>query len=138
MAERIFIPSACGGRASCGQCRVRVISGAPGHVREERGVLSAEEMARGVHLACQHGVSAESTIELPQGYLEARQYSSRVRAIRDLAPDMREVDLDLVEPARMSFIAGQYVQFILPGTERDEQPVYRAYSMASLRRAPSV
>ena len=23
MAERIFVPSACGGRASCGQCRVR-------------------------------------------------------------------------------------------------------------------
>ncbi|HYW82228.1 MAG TPA: 2Fe-2S iron-sulfur cluster-binding protein, partial [Spirochaetia bacterium] len=31
MSERIFIPSACGGRASCGQCKVRVLSGAEGY-----------------------------------------------------------------------------------------------------------
>jgi ferredoxin len=53
MAEKIFIPSACGGRASCGQCRVRVLSGAPAHVPEERAILGAEEISRGVHLACQ-------------------------------------------------------------------------------------
>jgi len=131
MAEKIFIPSACGGRASCGQCRVRVLSGAPDYVPEERVLLSAEEMARGVHLACQLKVRGEIRIEMPAVSLAARQYISTVARIRDLARDMREVDLDLVEPSRMSFRAGQYVQFLRPGSESDPQPFYRAYSMAS-------
>jgi Na+-transporting NADH:ubiquinone oxidoreductase subunit F len=131
MAEKIFIPSACGGKASCGQCRVRVLSGAPDHVPEERAVLSVAEMARGVHLACQLRVRGETRIELPAVSLAARQYTSAVARIQDLAPDMREVELDLVEPSRMSFRAGQYVQFLRPGTENDPQPLYRAYSIAS-------
>ena len=134
MAEKIFIPSACGGRASCGQCRVRVLSRAYDHVPEERAVLSAGEMARGVHLACQFRVTEETRIELPAVSLAARQYASTVVGIRDLARDMREVDLDLVEPSRMSFRAGQYVQFLRPGSENDPLPLYRAYSVAS---APS-
>jgi Na+-transporting NADH:ubiquinone oxidoreductase subunit F len=131
MAEKIFIPSACGGKASCGQCRVRVLSGAPDHVPEERVVLGAEEMARGIHLACQLRVRGETRIELPAVSLAARQFISTVARIRDLARGMREVELDLVEPERMGFRAGQYVQFLRPGSENDPQPVYRAYSMAS-------
>jgi len=131
MKERIFIPSACGGRASCGQCRVRVLSGAPEHAAEERAVLGAEEMARGVHLACQLRVRQETRIELPRGYLDARPYRGTVSRIADLARDMREIEIELVEPPSMTFLAGQYVQFVVPGTERDPQPLYRAYSMAS-------
>jgi Na+-transporting NADH:ubiquinone oxidoreductase subunit F len=131
MAAKVFIPSACGGKASCGQCRVRVLSGARPHVPEERAVLSAEEMARGVHLACQLWVEEETRIELPAGYLRAKQYAARVARIRDLARDMREVELDLIEPSKMDFLAGQYIQFLRPGTEQSPHPVYRAYSMAS-------
>ena len=131
MRHRLFIPSACGGRASCGQCRVRVVSPRIEHVPEERSVLSAEEMARGVHLACQVRVTMDVHVELPRGYLDARQFRGTASRIRDLAPGMREVEIDLQEPARMTFRAGQYVQFIRPGTEDDPQPVYRAYSMAS-------
>jgi Na+-transporting NADH:ubiquinone oxidoreductase subunit F len=131
MAEKVFIPSACGGRASCGQCRVRVLSGAPPHVPEERAILGADEISRGVHLACQFVVGAETRIELPAISLEARQYAARAASIRDLAPGMREVELELLEPARMDFLAGQYVQFLRPGSEQDPRPLYRAYSMAS-------
>jgi Na+-transporting NADH:ubiquinone oxidoreductase subunit F len=137
MRERIFIPSACGGKASCGQCRVHVRSGAPDHVQEERRILSQDEMARGVHLACQLRVRQEIRIELPRGYLDARQYRGTVSRIADVARDMREIDVDLVDPPAMAFLAGQYVQFVVPGTESDPQPLYRAYSMASPPSRPS-
>jgi Na+-transporting NADH:ubiquinone oxidoreductase subunit F len=136
MGERIFIPSACGGRASCGQCRVLITSGAEAHTAEERAVLSDPEMRRGVHLACQTRGFTELRVQLPQGYLRARQYSGRIGAIRNPGPGMREVDIDLVDPPHMSFKAGQYVQFVLPGTVRDAQPVYRAYSVASAPSRP--
>ncbi len=131
MANRIFIPSACGGKASCGQCRVRVLSPRIEHLPEEKVILSLEEMDRGIHLACQLRVRSDLSIELPRGYLDARQYRGTVASIRDPSRDLREIEIDLVEPASMSFRAGQYVQFVLPGTESDPQPVYRAYSMAS-------
>jgi Na+-transporting NADH:ubiquinone oxidoreductase subunit F len=131
MSHKVFIPSACGGKASCGQCRVRVVSGAPGHVPEERAILRPDEMARGVHLACQLRVNRETRIDLPHGYVNARQYLTSVAGIRDLAPGMREVELQLLDPLRMDFKAGQYVQFLRPGSENDPRPLYRAYSMAS-------
>jgi Na+-transporting NADH:ubiquinone oxidoreductase subunit F len=88
-------------------------------------------MARGVHLACQLRMHGDVHIELPRGYLDARQYRGTVRGIRDLARDMREIEIDLADPPSMTFLAGQYVQFVRPGTENDPQPLYRAYSMAS-------
>jgi Na+-transporting NADH:ubiquinone oxidoreductase subunit F len=134
MANRVLIPSACGGRASCGQCRVRVLSGVERHLEEERAILSEEEMARGVHLACQVRVEGVVRVALPEGYLRARQHTTTVSSIRDLAPGMREVVLEVGRTGAMTFKAGQYVQFLLPGTEDAWQPVYRAYSIAS---APS-
>jgi Na+-transporting NADH:ubiquinone oxidoreductase subunit F len=134
MANRVLIPSACGGKASCGQCRVRILSGAGGHIKEERALLSGKEMARGVHLACQVRVHGEVRLALPEGYLQARQYTTTVSSIRDLVPGMREVLLEVGSPGPMTFTAGQYIQFLLPGTEDAWEPVSRAYSIAS---APS-
>jgi Na+-transporting NADH:ubiquinone oxidoreductase subunit F len=134
MGNRVLIPSACGGRASCGQCRVRILSGVRGHVKEERAILTEAEMARGVHLACQVGVEGEVRVVIPEGHLHARQHTTTVASISDLIPGMREVVLEVGSPGPMAFKAGQYVQFLLPGTEDAYQPVYRAYSIAS---APS-
>jgi Na+-transporting NADH:ubiquinone oxidoreductase subunit F len=131
MSERIFIPSACGGRASCGQCKVRVLSGAEGYAAEELPLISEKDRQRGIHLACQVRIGPETRIEIPDTSLRARQYKSRIVSLRDLAPDMREVTLELLSPAAMPFKAGQYVQFLIPGTEQDPQPLYRAYSVAS-------
>jgi Na+-transporting NADH:ubiquinone oxidoreductase subunit F len=134
MSERIFIPSACGGRASCGQCKVRVLSGAAGYADEELPLIPEKDRQNGAHLACQVKVQGETRIEIPEGNLRARQFHARVTSLRDLAHDMREVTLELLEPRTMPFKAGQYVQFMIPGTENDFQPMYRAYSVAS---APS-
>jgi Na+-transporting NADH:ubiquinone oxidoreductase subunit F len=131
MGETILVPSACGGRASCGQCRVRVLSGADGHNDKEKLILSPAEQAAGVHLSCQVTVRGDIEISIPETSLRALPYTTRVAAIRDLSPGLREIELDLQEPTEIRFRAGQYVQFLLPGTEAEEAPVYRAYSIAS-------
>jgi Na+-transporting NADH:ubiquinone oxidoreductase subunit F len=136
MGQRIFIPSACGGRASCGQCRVRVLSGADGHAREELPLISENDRGRGIHLSCQLRVHGEVRIEIPETHMRARQYWTRVASFQDLTHDMREVVLQLLDPDEMSFTAGQYIQFLLPGTERAAQPVYRAYSITSAPSSP--
>lgn len=42
----------CGGRGECGRCRVRFAWGAPEPTEKERRLLSADELGKGVRLAC--------------------------------------------------------------------------------------
>ncbi len=42
-AEKIFIPSACGGRGTCGLCKVKVLEGAGAILPTEEPYLSKEE-----------------------------------------------------------------------------------------------
>jgi len=51
--QDIFVPSACGGRGSCGACKVRVLSDVGPHLPTELPYLTPEEVARNVRLSCQ-------------------------------------------------------------------------------------
>jgi Na+-transporting NADH:ubiquinone oxidoreductase subunit F len=55
-----------------------------------------------------------------------------VESIRDLTHDIKEVRLKLIEPANIEMKAGQFIQFQVPAYELTDEPVYRAYSMASV------
>jgi Na+-transporting NADH:ubiquinone oxidoreductase subunit F len=142
MEKTLLVPSACGGRASCGQCRVRVLSGAGPHNEKESALLPDADRAAGIHLACQVPVDRDLEVSIPESALHARPYRARVDAIRDLSPGLREIDLALLAPGELAFTAGQYVQFLLPGTGDDDpagsDPVYRAYSIASPPSSRSV
>jgi Na+-transporting NADH:ubiquinone oxidoreductase subunit F len=122
MAEGILVPSACGGKASCGQCKVRILSQADGYGEKELPLVSVSERARGVHLSCQLVVRGDVRVRVSEASLRARRYWARVAATVELARDLREVSFELEEPAGMSFKAGQYVQFLLPGTEEATNP----------------
>ena len=45
MGEKVFIPSACGGRGSCGLCKVKVLEGAGQLLPTELPWLSEQERA---------------------------------------------------------------------------------------------
>lgn len=51
--ERIFLPSACGGGGSCGQCRVRIPEGGGETLPTEKVHFSRKEMMNNWHLGCQ-------------------------------------------------------------------------------------
>ncbi len=136
MSAGIYIPSACGGRGSCGQCRVRVSAGAPPHNEVERSLISEKDRHGGFHLSCQVKVTDSLSIEIPPRHFAARQYRARVSGLRDLTGDIREVTLQLTHPEELVFVAGQYIQVFLPGTESTPEPLYRAYSMASPPSSP--
>ena len=131
MQAGIFIPSACGGRGSCGQCRVQFKDEVPPHNDAERLLLTEQQRAAGFHLSCQVRVEGDLSIEIPERFFSVRQYQARVAGIRDLTWEIREIILDVIGGVDFSFVAGQYVQVFLPGTESSVEPRYRAYSMAS-------
>jgi Na+-transporting NADH:ubiquinone oxidoreductase subunit F len=129
--QGIFIPSACGGRGSCGLCKVQIVSGAGSPVQTELPWLNEDERRRQVRLGCQVKVKAALQVRIPEELLSVRQYRTVVTSMRDLTHDIKEVRLQLTEPAEMDFIAGQFIQLEVPAYELTEEPVYRAYSISS-------
>ena len=132
MNEEIFIPSACGGRGSCGFCKVRVLEGAGEILPTELPHLSEEERRNSIRLSCQLKVKKDMRIEIPEELFNVRQFRGVVAGIRDLTYDIKEVTIRLLEPAEISFKAGQYIQLETPEYELADEPVYRAYSVSSV------
>jgi len=129
--EEIFISSACGGRGSCGLCKVRVLDGAGDVLPTELPWLTPEERAGQVRLSCQCKVKRDMRVAIPEALLSVRQFQTEVVGLRDLTYDIKEVTLKLLEPEAIEFTAGQFVQFEVPAYELTREPVYRAYSIAS-------
>jgi len=129
--EEIFIPSACGGRGSCGLCKLQILEGAGDVLPTELPWLSDEEKKNQTRLSCQIKVKRDLRIRIPEELFSIRQYSATVARIRDLTHDIKELLLDLNEPQEMEFNAGQFLQLEVPEYELTDEPVYRAYSISS-------
>ena len=72
--NKYFIPSACGGKGTCGYCRVKVHEGGGNVLSTEDLILSAKEIKAGFRLACQVKVREDLRIEIPPEYLEIQEY----------------------------------------------------------------
>jgi Na+-transporting NADH:ubiquinone oxidoreductase subunit F len=130
-AEGIFIPSACGGRGSCGLCKLAVKSGAGEYAPTELPWITDADRAAGIHLSCQVKVKRDMGILVPEELFSIREYKTRVVSIRDLTYDIKELTLSLEDGQELDFRAGKYIQFVVPTYELTSEPVYRAYSIAS-------
>lgn len=124
--EKIFIPSACGGKATCGFCKFKLIDGDGILKPTEEPFISEEERIEGVRLSCQVKVKSDMKIVLPKGLLDAKEYKTKISEVTDLTHDIKLVKFKLVDPAIIEFKPGQYVQLKVPGID-----VIRAYSIAS-------
>lgn len=129
--NRIFLPSACGGRGACGMCRCKVLSGAGDFQPRELLLLSDEEKKEGIRLACQTPVADDLEIDLPDEFLSAGRFLTEVVSVRNLTYDIKELILKLIEPGEIHFKAGQYIQIEVPPYELCDEGVYRAYSISS-------
>jgi Na+-transporting NADH:ubiquinone oxidoreductase subunit F len=133
-SEGIFIPSACGGRGSCGLCKLAVKSGAGEYAPTELPWITEADRAAGIRLSCQVKVKRDMEILVPEELFSIREFRTRVVSIRDLTYDIKELTLSLQDSLELDFRAGGYIQFVVPAYELTADPVYRAYSISS---APS-
>lgn len=131
MEEKIFIPSACGGRGSCGLCKVKVKEGAGDYLPTELPWITPEERKQNVRLSCQLKVKQDFVIYIPRELFNVKEFKAKVEKIVDLTHDIKEVTFALIEPEEIKFKAGQFIQLEVPPYELTSEPVYRAYSMSS-------
>ena len=123
---KIFIPSACGGKATCGYCRIEVLSGGGHILPTEEVFISRKERLKGLRLACQVKVKNDIEVLISPDLLEAQEFKVTVAKITDVTSDIKYILFRVNEPAVIKFKPGQYVQFKVPGTDE-----FRAYSIAS-------
>jgi Na+-transporting NADH:ubiquinone oxidoreductase subunit F len=127
----IYIPSSCGGRAICGMCKVKVLSGAGPFTPGELRLLSEAERVGSLRLSCQVRTDADLALEIPAELFLAKKYRTVVASCRALTHDTREIRLKLVSPDRMAFRAGQFAQLVIPPHDDIKTETIRAYSIAT-------
>jgi Na+-transporting NADH:ubiquinone oxidoreductase subunit F len=110
----IFLPAACGGRGTCGQCRVRVVSGGGAILPTETSLISKREAAAHYRLSCQVSVKQDMQIQLPDEVFGIRQISCTVVSNRNVATFIKELVLALPEGEEFNFRAGGYIQIDCP------------------------
>ena len=156
-ANRIFIPSACGGKGSCGVCTVTVTSGGGAILPTELSHISRGEARDGLRLSCQVKVKQDMAIGLPPEVFSVRQWRCKVRSNHNVATFIKELVLELPEGESVPFQSGGYIQIDAPPgavkyadfdiddqyrpdwdkfnlwryVSRVDEPVTRAYSMAN-------
>ncbi len=127
--NKYFIPSACGGKGTCGYCKVKVNEGGGKALPTEALILSRKEIGSGFRLACQVKVRDDLKIEIPPEYLEIQEYEGKIGSSEAVTSDIRKIDINLITPEEIQFKPGQYVQIKYYNSDGDID--YRAYSVAS-------
>jgi Na+-transporting NADH:ubiquinone oxidoreductase subunit F len=132
MNKNIFVPSACGGKGTCAECKVRVMEGGGPLLPTETPYLDKEELENNVRLACQVKVKEDTKIEIDESLFLIHEFRVRVEKIEELTPDIKGIDFMILSPEEgITFKSGQYVQLQIPPYKLSRTAEYRAYSIAS-------
>ncbi len=129
-SEKIFIPSACGGKGTCGYCKVVVHEGGGPVLATEKPLLTAEELNTDTRLSCQCKVKQNIKIEIAEDLFNVKEYAVKIAKMEQLTSTIKKLRFDLGDD-EINFKPGQYVQLKAPAYEGNDEEVYRAYSVAS-------
>ncbi len=109
-ANQIFVPSACGGKGSCGVCTLTVKDGGGSILPTELSHVSRGEAREGVRLSCQVKVKQDMRIEVPPEVLDVKKWRCKVRSNHNVATFIKELILELPPGEEVPFRAGGYIQ----------------------------
>jgi len=112
--QGIFIPSACGGGGTCGQCRVDVHSGGGDILPTEEGHINKREAKTGCRLACQVAVKQDMEIEVEDEIFGVQQWECEVISNDNKATFIKELKLQIPNGESVPFKAGGYIQIEAP------------------------
>ena len=156
----VMLSSACGGKGSCGQCRVQVVQGGGEILPTETVHFSRKEQQDHWRLGCQVKVKGDLAIQVPDSVLSVKEYECTVVSNKLVSSFIKEFIVALPPGEHMDFIPGSYAQIRIPTYEmsydkdidkeslgeylptwekfdmfslkcRNTEPTVRAYSMAN-------
>ncbi len=126
----IFLPSACGGKANCGQCKLQVLAGGGTILPTETGFFSRKQIKEGWRLGCQVKVKDNIEIAVPESALSVKKLECEVISNDNVATFIKEFTVRLPEGEHIDFKSGEYIQIDIPEydvdfADMDIDPIYR-------------
>lgn len=112
--EGIPIPSPCGGKATCKQCRVQIIEGADDPIETDKGTFSKKQLKAGWRLSCQNKVNHDLHIHIDEAIAGVKEWECEVTSNDNVATFIKELALVLPEGEAVNYRSGGYVQIHVP------------------------
>lgn len=113
-ANGIFLPSACGGKASCGQCKVQVLAGGGEILDSERPHFTRSQIKDHWRLGCQCKVKGDLDIKVPESILGVKAWECTVLSNKNVSSFIKEFKVALPPGEHLDFMPGSYVQITIP------------------------
>ena len=112
--EKIYLPSACGGKGNCGMCKCQVVEGGGTILPTEVGYFSRKEQQNNWRLGCQVKVRENLGILLPPEVLGVKKWECTVVSNSNVATFIREFVVKLPKGEHLNFRSGGYIQIDVP------------------------
>lgn len=110
----IYLPSACGGKGSCGQCKLQVIEGGGEILDSERPHFTRKEIKDNWRLGCQCKVKGDLKVKIPETVLGVKEWECTVISNKNVSSFIKEFKVQLPPGEHMDFIPGSYAQISIP------------------------
>ncbi|MDE7442165.1 MAG: NADH:ubiquinone reductase (Na(+)-transporting) subunit F [Muribaculaceae bacterium] len=115
----VHLSSACGGKGSCGQCKLQVVSGGGDMLPTEAVHFTRKQIKDNWRLGCQVKVKGDMEIKVSESALDVKEWECTVISNKNVATFIKEFIVQLPEGEHMNFIPGSYAQIRIPKYEMD-------------------
>lgn len=110
----IYLPSACGGKASCGQCKLQVLSGGGEILDSERPHFTRKQIKENWRLGCQCKVKGDMSVKVPESVMGVKEWECTVLSNKNVSSFIKEFKVALPLGEHMDFVPGSYAQIKIP------------------------
>ncbi|MGE3164772.1 MAG: NADH:ubiquinone reductase (Na(+)-transporting) subunit F [Planctomycetota bacterium] len=112
--RKLFVPSACGGGGTCGQCKVKITEGGGDILPTELTHVSRGEAKECVRLSCQVKVKQDMKIQVPEECFSIKKWDCEVISNHNVATFIKEFKVQLPPGEHLHFEPGGYIQIDIP------------------------
>ena len=117
--EVVFLPSACGGKGSCGQCKLQVVEGGGEILDSEKGHFTRKQVKDNWRLGCQCKVKGDLSIKVDDSVMGVKEWECTVIGNKNVATFIKEYKVALPPGEHMDFEPGSYAQIKIPAFQMD-------------------
>ena len=115
----VHLPSACGGKGSCGQCKCQVLEGGGEILPTETVHFSRKQQKDHWRLGCQVKVKNDLVLKMDEAVLGVKEWECEVISNKNVATFIKEFKVQLPPGEHMNFEPGSYAQIIIPEYDID-------------------
>ncbi len=110
----VHLPSACGGKGSCGQCKCQVLEGGGEILPTETVHFSRKQQQDHWRLGCQVKVKNDISMKVSESVLGVKEWECTVISNKNVATFIKEFKVALPKGEHMDFLPGSYAQIKIP------------------------